>query len=444
MTKKKVDDVFFQLFCEKNSDGTKHLRLRGKELYQRFGYRLNPEDMPELSNFLKSHPEVTSVDLAYNDLGNFGMEILAKEYFVQENNMKYLNLLHCDLNAEGMKHLSEAACLRLEGIRLVGNKLGNEGARYIGKLIENCPTLEILDIGETDQTLESIECLLIVVEKSTLKSINISRIIPLSFYSGSNNSILADDLAVLLKLNSTLEILEVEKCQFDGHDVELLLGGLKWHPSLSMLNLSANRIGDHGAILLSQWLKTRPPLIALNISANAVGTRGAQALALTLPFSRIRLLDLHDNKIGDQGISEIIDSLKKPCQMRMFFIWGNVLESRSLYKLDRAVKAGVLQQDLIDVKVYITSDGPQMAYYPTNHYKHRFYSVMDHGYPPELKIVRNKVVGPDSQPRALVQLDFIDRYPPVDAKLGLKCEHESSSEQPVVEDKRNNKSTQNN
>lgn len=31
-------DTFFLLFCEKNSDGTKHLRLKGRELYQRIGY----------------------------------------------------------------------------------------------------------------------------------------------------------------------------------------------------------------------------------------------------------------------------------------------------------------------------------------------------------------------------------------------------------------------
>lgn len=36
-TKIKNEDIL-QLFCEKNSDGTKHLRLKGKELQQRFGY----------------------------------------------------------------------------------------------------------------------------------------------------------------------------------------------------------------------------------------------------------------------------------------------------------------------------------------------------------------------------------------------------------------------
>ncbi|XP_030753299.1 ribonuclease inhibitor-like [Sitophilus oryzae] len=417
MTKKRIDEVFFLLFCEKNSDGTKHLRLLGRELYQRVGKRLEPEDMLELSNFLTKYPEVKSVDLAYNNIGDYGIEILAENYFSQANNLEYLNVMHCDINVRGMMLLSEANYLNLKELRLVGNKLGNYGARYIGRFIENCTSLETLHIGETDQTLESIESLLIVIEKSSLRSVDISRIIPQTFYSSYSDSILADDLAVLLKLNDTLEVLQVQKCEFDGHDVELLLSGLKVHRNLYMLDLSANRIGDHGVNLLSTWLRTRPLLIALNISSNDIGTRGAQSLALDLPFSRLRLLDLHNNRIGDQGISDIIDTLKKSVQIRMLFIWGNVLRHRSLSKLDRAIKAGVLNQECVDVRVYAADGKLEAAYYSTNRYVQMFYSVSSYGFPPELKIIKNQIAAPDAKPRALIDLDFIDRYPPVDETL---------------------------
>lgn len=48
-------------------------------------------------------------------------------------------------------------------------------------------------------------------------------------------------------------------------------------------------------------LKTRPTLISLKIGSNAIETKGAQALSLALPFSRLRLLDIHNNRIADQG-----------------------------------------------------------------------------------------------------------------------------------------------
>lgn len=37
----RLTDIFLQLFCEKNSDGTKNLRLKGCELYQRIKYNGN-------------------------------------------------------------------------------------------------------------------------------------------------------------------------------------------------------------------------------------------------------------------------------------------------------------------------------------------------------------------------------------------------------------------
>ncbi|CAG9771068.1 unnamed protein product [Ceutorhynchus assimilis] len=420
MTKKKVDDLYFQLFCEKNSDGTKHLRLRGKELYQRFGKRLGPNEMPALASFLNKNPEITSLDLAYNDLQDEGIKILAEEFFDRPNNIVNINLLHCDLHAEGLKRLSSAKHLNFQIIRLIGNKLGAEGARYIGTILENCPDLKNLDIGETDQTLESIESLLMMIEKSQLKSINISRIIPNSYYSKYNNSTLADDLGVLLKLNTSLEELRVQKCEFDGHDVELLLGGLKVHINLKMLDLTANKIGDDGVLILCHWLKTRPSLMALQISANDITIVGGQALGLVLPFTRIRLLDLHNNKIQDKGLAEIFDTIKKSTQMRYLYIWGNYLGPITLAKIEKLLESGVLEQNNIDVKVYYVDGKRYGAYYPTNQFTQRCYSIMEYGCPPELKIKRNKIRHPYAQPRVLIDFNFFDQYPPVDESLGFK------------------------
>lgn len=77
---------------------------------------------------------------------------------------------------------------------------------------------------------------------------------------------------------------------------------------------------------------------------------------------------------------------------------------------------GVLVQDQIDIKLYTVDKVLYAAYYPSNHYKHRYYSVMDHGCPLELRIKRNKVE-PDyelAQPRALIKFEHYDRLPNVD------------------------------
>ncbi|XP_050298252.1 leucine-rich repeat-containing protein 34-like [Anthonomus grandis grandis] len=428
MTRKKVDDVFFQLFCEKNSDGTKHLRLRGKELYQRFGFRLDKSHIRKLADFLSSHPEIISLDLSYNNLGNDGAEILADLYFDKPNSIKHLNLLHCDIEPAGLKSLSNAKCLNLKSMKLEGNKLGPEGAQFIGTVIDRCEELETLDIGETDQTNESIEAILIVIEKSSLKSLNISRIIPKTYYSKYNTANMADNISILMKLNESLEVLRVQKCEFDGHDIELLVSGLFYHRNLRMLDLGANRFGDHGIKFIGSWLKIRPPnLIGLRLPGNNITGPGAQILAQNLPFSRIRYLDLQHNKINKKGVSEILYSIKKSTPMRMFFIWGNEIGHEELLTLEKFLKVGILEQECIDVKIYKSDGNLRAAYYPTNEFVLKSYSISDYGFPPELKIIRNEIVAPTEKPRALVNFEFVKRYPPALPKPKL-AQHRNSKE----------------
>lgn len=57
-----------------------------------------------------------------------------------------------------------------------------------------------IDIADTDQSLESIESILIVIERSTLEVLDMSRIIPNSYYTRYNMATLADDLGAVLEV----------------------------------------------------------------------------------------------------------------------------------------------------------------------------------------------------------------------------------------------------
>lgn len=72
---------------------------------------------------------------------------------------------------------------------------------------------------------------------------------------------------------------------------------------------------------------------------------------------------------------------------------------------------GVLVQNHIDVKLYEVDGVLKAAFYPSDHYKHRYYCVMDHGCPVELKIIRNRIEDEEATPRALVSFEFYDRFP---------------------------------
>lgn len=121
----------------------------------------------------------------------------------------------------------------------------------------------------------------------------------------------------------------MQKCEFDGHDVELLLIGLRANKSLLMLDLGYNRIGDTGIELIALWLRERPSLLGVNVAGNQISNTGARALSAHMPYSRIRLLDISSNKIEDAGIADILHTIKKPYYMRVFYVWGNKLGKES-------------------------------------------------------------------------------------------------------------------
>lgn len=85
--------------------------------------------------------------------------------------------------------------------------------------------------------------------------------------------------------------------------------------------------------------------------------------------------------------------------------------------IERMVTAGVLFQEHIDVKIYTVDEIRQHAFYPSDHYKHRYYCVMDHGCPIELRIKRNKIEHVYAQPRAKVYFKYYDRLPYIDDNL---------------------------
>lgn len=77
-------------------------------------------------------------------------------------------------------------------------------------------------------------------------------------------------------MNTSLRELHAQKCEFDGHDISLLLIGLSFNRTLLMLDLGYNRMGDHGVEAIAKWLRTRPPLLGLNVSGNCIGNSGAR------------------------------------------------------------------------------------------------------------------------------------------------------------------------
>lgn len=70
------------------------------------------------------------------------------------------------------------------------------------------------------------------------------------------------------------------------------------------------------------------------------------------------------------------------------------------------LQSGVLQQEGIDIRLYEVDGVLKASYYPSNHYKHKYYCVMDHGCAVELKIKKNKLEQLDEKQKVLLDFKF--------------------------------------
>ncbi|KAK5646258.1 hypothetical protein RI129_004722 [Pyrocoelia pectoralis] len=420
----RLTEVFMQLFSEKNSDGTKNLVLKGKDLWQRIGTRLHCQDMLKVSPFLQKNKAIVKLDLCYNEIGDKGVQVLVDDYLsMEDNTLIHLNLVSCGIGPKGVCSLLKASLtLKLKSLRLNGNKLGFKGGVIVSNLLGKSRTLIHLDMGDTDQTLATVQYFMQVMRDdigtiNKLRIFDFSRLIPMSKGYQYDPSHLAESVGEMLKVNSHLTEIHLQKNGIDGHNVELLLLGVRLNKTLLLLDLGFNNMGDYGIELIGKWISQRPPLLGLNVAANGIGDIGARALSFGMPFSKLRMLDISHNHIGNDGMIDILNSIKKPYMMRYLFIWGNNFDHRAHLIIQRMLLSTVLVQEQIDVKLYTVDEVIYAAYYPSNHYKHRYYCVMDHGCPVELKIKRNKKVSGSSMPREKLNFHFYDRYPPVNPSL---------------------------
>lgn len=82
--------------------------------------------MIKVASFLSNRSQIiVKLDLSYNDFGDKGLIYLIEGYLsLEENCLGHLNVIGCDLGAEGMKALCETAhTLKLKSLRLACNKL---------------------------------------------------------------------------------------------------------------------------------------------------------------------------------------------------------------------------------------------------------------------------------------------------------------------------------
>lgn len=88
----------------------------------------------------------------------------------------------------------------------------------------------------------------------------------------------------------------VEGCKY-------ISNGLKLNKTLQVLNVKGNIIGDDGCILLADSLYNNKTLKELDISLNAIGSPGFQSICEVMQTTNIEILTCSKNFLGDATLS---------------------------------------------------------------------------------------------------------------------------------------------
>ncbi|KAF6208125.1 hypothetical protein GE061_016575 [Apolygus lucorum] len=338
-------------FCYLNHNDTRSLVLQGREVRNKCGRRVEDFDLPYIFTFLVANPNIIYLDLSYNNLTNTGAWYIM-DFLSWNSSILGLNLMNNNIDALD-SHMIDALCenTTLKSLRLNGNPLGKKGGEYLAFLLM-FNQLEHLDLGQTDQTVESLAWISqALMQSSTLKVLDLSRVLGYQGYV-SDTLHFAIAFSDILRFCESLQELHLGKNSLTDTDLEQLLFGLSFNKHLELLDLACNRIGDQGAEIIADALHYGSPLKAIVLNTNRIGDLGARALSLKLPMSQIKLLDLAGNRIKNQGIIDIVHTVRKPYPLLALFIFGNKITEPALDVIQLLILRGDLNPESLDVTIF--------------------------------------------------------------------------------------------
>ncbi|XP_052212877.1 leucine-rich repeat-containing protein 34-like isoform X2 [Dreissena polymorpha] len=335
--------------------------------------RLVDKDCVALFKLLQNNVFVTSLDLRYNNITDEGIKSIAK--LLEENSvLEELNLMCNDFGKDGAETLAKALQRNtgLRSLRVNGNKIGNRGGMYFAQMLQINATLRALDLADTDLTTESLIALTTVVNNNrSLKSLNVNR--PILFSEQEECTV---HFAKMLKVNSTLEELHLQKFQIRDFGATRLAENLMENLTLQYLDLSCNRITRDGVKELSKVLKRNTAIRHLDLSFNRLEDDGAMHLAEAIATynTTLQVLDVRTNNIRGKGLCSLSDAMKMNPTLTKIFIWGNNLEETAAIAFANLLESGRLLKSNTDVQPYVVDGKTILSELTHNEQRHYYYA----------------------------------------------------------------------
>lgn len=134
-----------------------------------------------------------------------------------------------------------------------------------------------------------------------------------------------DALSNIVSISVNLRLLDLRGNGLTPRCVHKLLKAVAVSTSLKRLGLGSNKLGPEGAALLARKLEKNTYLTSLDISLNEIGPGGAKPVAKLIegPECVLECVQLYGNRLGPEGVSEILAAVKKNRSIKQLTLGNN-------------------------------------------------------------------------------------------------------------------------
>ncbi|XP_051777882.1 NACHT, LRR and PYD domains-containing protein 3-like isoform X20 [Erpetoichthys calabaricus] len=285
------------------------------------------------------HSRLTELNLSSsNNMKDSGVNHLCEGLRSENCKLEKLNLSRCRLTSRCCSALSSALSSphsRLTEMDLSINNMEDSGVDQLceGLRSENCK-LEKLNLSRCRLSSRCCSAL------SSALSAPHSRLTELNLSKNNMEDSGVDQLCEGLRSeNCKLEKLSLSYCRLSSRCCLALSSALSApHSRLTELNLSNNNnMEDSGVDQLCEGLRSENcKLEKLNLELCGLTSRCSSSLSsvLSSPHSRLTMLDLSGNKLGDLGAHQLCEGLRTPkCKLEKLRLSGNEISESEMKNL---------------------------------------------------------------------------------------------------------------
>ena len=322
-----------RILIEKFSDSTSLISLDISSYNGLHRNRIGPVASESLCNILKFGPV-----LSYLEINEIGLTDAGLEWIImgldKNTVLLKLGIGGNNITSKNIEEFCKVISLtNLEEINLSGNKIGDEGSKWVADLlVGNDVTSKIkkLDISKNEITYKGCGSIFLALRyNSVLTHLNIESN-PLGAHAGQSLHFLMDN-------NFTIVWFNLNNCELKNGGISHLSLGLAKNKSLTTLILSNNGCKDLGLTSLCEALQENKILVNLDLSYNILQD-GSLIAGMLKENVGLENVNLKENKIKEFSGPLFAEATKLKLNLLRFNLEGNHINLKHLEEVKQNLK----------------------------------------------------------------------------------------------------------